>query len=67
MSRNHNNSTNPRERKPAMPGNYEASNTRNYSSSRPGREKNEQRISSLNRIDIRSSDRENDLYERQSI
>jgi len=66
MSRN-NNSNNPRERKSGMPRGFASSEERNYSPARSGREKNENRVSSTNRIELRRSDRENDLYERQSI
>jgi hypothetical protein len=67
MSRNNNNSHNQRERKAGMPADVRSSNDRNYTPARPGREKNMQAVSSDNRLDPRRSDRENDLYERQSI
>jgi len=66
MSRN-NNSNNPRERKPGMPRGFGSSEERSYAPARSGRDKNENRVSSLNRMELRRSDRENDLYERQSI
>jgi hypothetical protein len=64
---NNNNSNNQRERKPGMPGDLRSSDERNYSPPRSSRERNDQRVSSINRLDLRRSDRENDLYERQSI
>jgi hypothetical protein len=67
MSRNNNNSNNQRERKPGMPGDLGPSDERSYASPRSSRERNDQRVSSINRLDLRRSDRENDLYERQSI
>jgi hypothetical protein len=66
MPRN-NNSNNPRERKPGIPRGFGSSDERSYSPARSGREKNESRVSLINRVELRRSDRENDLYERQSI
>jgi hypothetical protein len=66
MSRN-NNSNNPRERKPGIPRGFGYSEERSYTPARSGRDKNENRVSSMNRLELRRSDRENDLYERQSI
>jgi hypothetical protein len=67
MSRNNNNNNNQRDRKPGMAEGVRSSDDRSYPSARPGREKNMQSVSSNNRSELRRSDRENDLYERQSI
>ena len=65
MPRNNRNAT--RERENREPKRYEAEEERHYNSGR-----NEERGRSMSRVsaervDNRSSDRENDLYERQSI
>ena len=67
MSRNNNNNNNQRDRKPGMAEGVRSSDDRNYPSARTGREKNMQSVPANNRSELRRSDRENDLYERQSI
>ncbi|HJW17729.1 MAG TPA: hypothetical protein VJ499_11440 [Flavisolibacter sp.] len=66
MSRS-NNSNNPRERKAGMAKSFGTSEERSYSPSRSDRGKNDNRMPSNVRLELRKSDRENDLYERQSI